>query len=191
MVCHREEKIRSVALDTNSRTSVALIKLLLQKRIGLDLTFVHHEPNLDAMLRKCDAALLIGDAALKLSHQEYEVVDLAEAWIKWQKRPFVFALWACRGEESAPQDLVAVFHEAKAFGLRSRPEIAKQYAQKLNLPEAFLMEYLFRNIDYDLTISHMEGLEKFYSLAYAAGLIPGHDRVRFLRECADVGTASG
>jgi predicted solute-binding protein len=173
--------IRSVALDTSSRTSAVLVELLLRQRFGLAPELVPHAPDLDAMLRRCDAALLIGDAALRLSPDEFEIMDLAEAWIAWQRRPFVFAFWACRqGLDVPPEELVGAFHEAKAWGLGARDEIAAVYSKRLGLAPGFLRAYLESNIDYELGAPHLEGLERFYALAAAAGLIPEVRRLRLL-----------
>jgi predicted solute-binding protein len=96
LVRHRDRAIRTVALDTSSRTSADLLKLLLEDRSGLRPRYIHHAPNLPAMMESCDAALLIGDAALQVAEGDYEILDLAQAWAEWQRRPFVFAFWACR-----------------------------------------------------------------------------------------------
>ncbi len=180
MIRHRDRPIRSVALDNSSRTSVVLLKLLLGERLGLNPVFVPHAPDPEAMLRHHDAALLIGDAALKLSPDRCEIVDLAGAWIAWQGKPFVFAIWACVGDPSLPKDLASVFQEARDWGLERRDEVADVYAGKLGLPKAFLLEYLRENIDYRLDREHLEGLDRFYRLAHARGLIPGTLPVRFL-----------
>ncbi len=172
--------LRSVALDTSSRTSVALIRLLLQRRMGLSPGLVPHPPDLPQMLQKCDAALLIGDAALKLSPEDYEIVDLAEEWIAWQGRPFVFAFWACRAGIPEPAELVETFLQAKRWGLQASEEIAGVYSTNLDLPKAFLEDYLRFNIDYDLGPGHVEGLTRFYQLAFDSGLIPEVRPVRFL-----------
>lgn len=180
MVRHMDRDVRSVALDTSSRTSVVLLKLLLRSKMGLDPTFVPHPPDLKGMLERCDAALLIGDTALQVSSRDYESLDLAEAWIEWQGRPFVFAFWACRSGARLPDDTAEVFQEAKRWGLGARPEIIAEYSRKLNLSPSFLDEYLSSNIEYDLEEPHVEGLESFYRLAHAAALIPGLETVRFL-----------
>ena len=112
---------------------------------------------------------------------EFEIVDLAEAWIAWQQRPFVFAFWACRpGLDVQPEELVRAFHEAKAWGLAARDEIAAAYSRRLGLAAGFLRAYLERNIDYELGARHLEGLERFYALAAGAGLIPEVRRLRLL-----------
>jgi chorismate dehydratase len=172
--------IRSVALDTSSRTSVAFTKVLLEAKLGLHPEYVPHAPDLSAMLHKCDAALLIGDAALQIRPEDYEVLDLAEEWTKWQQTPFVTAFWACRADVPVPEDMVVTFQRAKEYGLQERPEIAVSFAKSLNLPAAFLERYLHENIDYALESRHVEGLQRFYQLAHAQDLIPGIRPFRFL-----------
>lgn len=158
--------------------------------MGLQPSFVPQAPDVAAMLRRCDAAVIIGDKALKVSPEEYRMTDLAEAWIQWQGLPFVFALWACRSDRGLPSDVPAVFQEAKEYGLRCRAEIAATYSRVLELPEPFLYSYLFDNVDYDLAPRHIEGLEKFYSLACSQGLIPRLKPLRFLSAKAAVETTA-
>ncbi len=180
MVSHRGRPIRSVALDTSSKTSVELLKLLLEVRMGLRPSYVEHAPDLPAMLRLCDAALLIGDAALRVRPGEYEVLDLAQAWIDWQQRPFVFAFWACRTDAPLPEDLGLTFLEARDWGLGARAEIVRDYARRLDLSEPFLFDYLSQSVNYDMGPGHIEGLQRFYHLAHTRGLIAENHPLRFL-----------
>jgi chorismate dehydratase len=173
-------EIHSVALDTSSRTSVALLKLLLKMKLGREPRYEEHPPDLEDMLRRCDAALIIGDAALRLSPDEYSITDLAREWITWQQRPFVFAFWACRPNLSVAEDLVDVFHSAREWGLERREEIVTSFSRRLELPVPFLREYLVRNIDYDFGAKHLEGLERFFRLAFEVGLTPQNTPARFL-----------
>ncbi len=191
LVKKRVPKIQTVALDTSSRSSAALVELLLRTRLGLDPKFLPRRPSLPGMLDGCDAALLIGDAALKLERREYEVLDLAEEWIAWQKTPFVFAFWACRMDARLPENIVTIFHEARAWGVNRFPEIVKVYSRKLNLPEDFLLDYLSRNITYDMGKTHVGGLESFYRLAGEAGMIPKVLDARFLPEVPHLVADSG
>jgi chorismate dehydratase len=164
--------IHSVALDESSRTSVALAKILLHEKMGIRPEYISCPPDLDMMLQRSDAALLIGDPALKVNLADYEATDLAEEWVKWQQKPFVCAFWACRKDASLPSDLNDIFLEAKNWGLQQREEIASVFAESLNLPAPFLESYLRHNIDYDLGPTHLEGLSRFYQLAKQENLIP-------------------
>jgi chorismate dehydratase len=174
-----QASINTVALDTSSRTSVALTKIFLQAKMRMHPQFVPHPPDAPAMLKDCDAALLIGDPALKVRLEDYDALDLAREWVQWQRKPFVFAFWACRSGVSLPPDLNAIFLEAKAWGLDRREEIAAAYAKLLDLPQPFLEDYLVRNINYDLSAQHIGGLLKYYELALQEGLIPELQPLRF------------
>jgi chorismate dehydratase len=175
-------EIRSVALDASSRTSVALAKILLQKRMGFRPEYVSLPPDPEAMLKSCDAALLIGDAALKVRLEAYETTDLAELWVQWQRQPFVFAFWACRTGIHLPADLPSIFREAKEWGLQRREEIALVFSRRLNLQVQFLENYLRDNIDFNLGERHLEGLRRFYELAKQQDLISELRPAQFLQE---------
>lgn len=164
--------VDSVALDTCSRTSVALTKVLLQAKMNIHPKFVPCPPDLQSMLGSCDAALLIGDAALRVKLEEYDVTDLGGEWARWQEKPFVCAFWACRTDKQLPADLCSIFLEAKDWGLGRRREIASVYAASLNLPAPFLEDYLHQNINYEMGPEHVEGLNRFYQLAKQEHLIP-------------------
>jgi chorismate dehydratase len=178
---HGSIAMRSIALDTSSRTSVALLKLLIQTRLGLHPEFIPHEPEIGGMLRRCDAALIIGDAALRCSPEEYQITDLAAEWRSWQGHPFVFAFWACREEIPMPEDLVKTFVEAKNWGLERITEIASNYARTLDLPVDFLERYLRYNLDHNLGESHKKGLERFYHLSHLAGLTETNRAVDYIK----------
>src|SRR5277367_4041885 len=100
-------QIQSVALDTSSMTSVALTKVLFAKCWGLAPSYHPMEPHLEKMLAAYDAALVIGDPALKIDRSRYQTIDLAEEWIRWTGKSFVFAFWAIRREAlgQAPPEL--------------------------------------------------------------------------------------
>jgi chorismate dehydratase len=174
--------IRSVALDTSSRTSVCLLKLLLQQWMGIHPEYVPHAPDVTEMLRSCDAALIIGDTALRCSTDEYEILDLAAAWKEWQGLPFVFAFWACRKEASDLPGIVEVFQQARDWGVSRIVEIADEYAKNLDLPAPFLERYLRQNLDHTMNSEHILGLQRFYRLAFDAGLIETLNPLRFVAD---------
>ena len=166
-----KKEIRSVALDTSSRTTAALTKILLRETRGIQPEYVPHPPDLAKMLDRCDAALLIGDAALQVNPDDYDTIDLVEEWRRWRKLPFVCAVWACRKGFTFPHDLTETFHAAKEWGMQRFHEIAASYAIKLNLSSTFLEDYLKQNIDFDLGQEHIEGLWEFHRQAEKHGLI--------------------
>src|ERR1700676_746982 len=126
------DQIRSVALDTSSMTSVALLKILFEKWMGGGRSYTSMAPDVDQMLASHDAGLLIGDPALKIDRARYHTLDLAEEWIRHTGKPFVFAFWAIRGaafEEAVPSlDLPAVFQNSRDHGLE--PSRVSQIARE-------------------------------------------------------------
>lgn len=82
--------IRSIALDSSSRTAAALLRILCAQRFGIEPEFVTMRPDLPAMLDRCDAALLIGGAALFVEHGAIDKIDLGEAWTAMTGLPFVW-----------------------------------------------------------------------------------------------------
>jgi len=180
------EKIRSVALDTSSMTSVALTKILFEKWMGGGRTFTPMAPDVDRMLAVHDAGLLIGDPALKIDRKRYHTLDLAEEWIRHTGKPFVFAFWAVRGDalrEAAPSlDLPAVFQNSRDHGLEpsSLNQIAREWAPRLDVSETDVRSYLTQNIHYQLDAGCLEGLQLFYRYAAEIGALPAAPELRFV-----------
>jgi chorismate dehydratase len=180
------EKVRTVALDTSSMTSVALTKILFEKWLGGGRTFTSMAPDLDRMLAAHDAGLLIGDPALKIDRKRYHTLDLAEEWIRHTGKPFVFAFWAVRRDalpEAAPVlDLPAVFQNSRDHGLEpsSINEIARAWAPRLDIGEADVRSYLTQNIHYRLDAGCLEGLRLFYRYAAEIGALPAAPELQFV-----------
>ena len=180
------EKIRSVALDTSSITSVALIKILFEKWLGGGRTFTPMAPDIEKMLTAHDAGLLIGDPALQIDRTRYFTLDLAEEWIRHTGKPFVFAFWAVRQDalhEAAPsQDLATVFQQSRDHGLESSSldRIAREWAPRLNLKESAVRSYLTDNIYYHLDAPCLEGLHLFYRYAAEIGALPPAPELHFV-----------
>jgi chorismate dehydratase len=180
------EQIRTVALDTSSMTSVALTKILFEKWLHGGRTFTSMAPNLEEMLAHHDAALVIGDPALQIDRSRYLTLDLAEEWIRYTGKPFVFAFWAVRQDalrEAAPaQDLAAVFQQSRDHGLEpaSLDQIARQWAPRLTLTQTEVRSYLTENIHYYLDPLCLEGLQLFYRYAAEIGALPAAPEICFL-----------
>lgn len=164
------EQIRRVALDTNSRTSATLIRILLRERWGLDPEYLHERPDPERMLAEADAALLIGDPALRVDRDRYLIIDLAAEWKTLTGLPFVFAVWAVRPEVEIP-DLPFYFKSSLRYGLSSLDILVREAAGEMGLDSAEVRSYLTDNLSFFLRQEEIEGLEEFYRRAYNHGLI--------------------
>jgi predicted solute-binding protein len=164
------DQVRRVALDVNSRTSVALLKILLDSR-GLQPEYLEQRPELDRMLEEADAALLIGDPALAIDRDRYEVLDLAAEWHRLTGHPFVFAVWAVRPEVDVP-DLAFYFKSSLRYGLSSLDILVREAAAALSLDPEMVRTYLSDNLSFFLRWPEISGLVEFYRRAHALGLIP-------------------
>jgi chorismate dehydratase len=177
------EEIRTVALDSSSLTSVALTRILFEKYWGGARTFDSHAPDLGPMLAKYDAALLIGDPALKVDRSRYKTWDLAEEWIRFTHKPFVFAFWAVREDASRKSmlDLPTIFQDSRDHGLEpvNIDQIARIWAAKLAIGEDDVRRYLTSNIHYFLDDGCLNGLQVFYQYASECGLLPAAPELRF------------
>lgn len=180
------EKIRTVALDTSSLTSVALTKVLFEKWLGGGRTFTAMPPDIEKMLASHDAGLLIGDPALQIDRSRYLTLDLAEEWIRYTGKPFVFAFWALRQDalrEASPvQDLAAVFQQSRDHGLEpeSLDYISREWAPRLGITESDVRSYLTENIHYRLDAPCLEGLHLFYRYAAEIGALPTAPEMDFI-----------
>jgi chorismate dehydratase len=184
------DKIRSVALDTSSMTSVALTKVLFEKWLGGGRTYSPMAPNIEKMLTQHDAGLVIGDPALQIDRSRYFTLDLAEEWIRHTGKPFVFAFWAVRQQamqedalgEMSSQHLAAVFQQSRDHGLApaSLDQIAAEWAPKLRISESDARLYLTENIHYDLDAACLEGLQLFYRYAAEIGALPPAPEMNFI-----------
>jgi chorismate dehydratase len=206
------ELVRRLALDTNSRSSVALVRLLCEGFWHIKPEFVNMPPDPAAMLSNADAALVIGDPALTVrlkvdalaekrpsgggccggddSEQPVPgidalfVYDVAQQWREMTGKPCVLAVWAGRREVVTPE-VVADFMASKEYGLSQIGEIAEAAAMKLDLPPRHLERYLRENIDFSLDAENLDGLRHYFDLAAAAGLIPRARPIEFAATTKD------
>ena len=180
------ETIQTVALDTSSMTSVALIKVLFAKWWGGSRTFTPVAPDIEQMLKMHDAGLVIGDPALQIDRSRYLTYDLAEEWIRLTGKPFVFAFWAVRQAAlaDAPRDLdlATVFQESRDHGLQ--PEnldpITREWGPRVALSESEVKSYLTENIHYSLDPACLDGMRLFYQFACECGALPSVPSLCFL-----------
>jgi chorismate dehydratase len=179
------KKMRTVALDTSSMTSVALVKILFAKWLGGAREYKAMVPDLDAMLEACDAALLIGDPALQVDRTRYFTLDLAEEWVARTGKSFVFAFWAIRRQALVGRNAAAIaaaFKNSRDHGLlpKNLEAIAQDWAPRLGLSVGGVRVYLTHHIHYYLDPPCLEGLELYYRLGAEIGALPPSPALRFV-----------
>lgn len=193
------DRAQRIALDSSSRSSAALVRLLCANHWHIQPEFVEAAPDPVAMLTQADAALVIGDPALRIAvkmdflagkqpsgerccqgdpsempvpgYETLFVYDVAYQWREMTGRPCVLALWVARRDAVTPE-VVADFLASKQYGLERIGEIADAASVKLELPPTALERYLRENIDFSLDEENRVGLELYYRQCAAAGLIP-------------------
>jgi len=191
------EQVKSFALDRSSRSTQTLTRILCAEKWKIAPDFFEAPPDLDAMLQQTDAALLIGDPALRIavgiekdswpgaqgqtvcqaatlgiSNSELlYVYDVVGEWRSLTGLPAVLAIWAARRDIATPE-VIADFLASRDFGLSRIPEISFDAARELELPERTLDSYLRQNIDFSLDEENRRGLESYFDHAEKLGLIP-------------------
>jgi chorismate dehydratase len=192
--------VRSIAMDTSSRTSVALVQVLCARHFTIQPVLEQHGPDLATMLARCDAALIIGDAALLLGgnlevrsrksevrsrksevgsrKSEVEKIDLGETWTAMTGLPFVYAFWAGRLGALDAAD-VAALQRARDAGVTQPDLIAREYFADSHEHQAIGARYLRDNIKYYLRDEERAGLEMFYRYAAEAGVVPSAGQLEF------------
>jgi chorismate dehydratase len=189
-------EVTRIALDRTSRSTQALVRILCNKRWHITPEFFEAEPDLAPMLAQADAALLIGDPALRLAIAsaskakrgapgewvipagiagvqgvaELLQFDIVEEWRALTSSPAVLAVWAGRREVVTPE-VVQDFQDSLAFGLRHLDAIVAESAAEMNLPVGDLRRYFTENIDYQLDEENLRGLAAYYGMAAQLGLI--------------------
>jgi chorismate dehydratase len=164
------EHVQTIAADTSSRTSNALLRILCYERFGIDPEFVPMAPEPKTMLERCDAALIIGDPALFLDAAAAGVqkIDLGDEWTSMTSLPFVWAFWAGR-PGMVPPEAVAALTAARDAGVGSSDRIADDYCGPGRA--ALCRRYLRDNIKYVLGEREQAGLHLYYELAVKHELI--------------------
>jgi len=187
---------RRLALDRGSRSTQALTKILCANRWNISPIFAEAAPDIADMLASSDAALVIGDPALRLAiaaeskakpgrdgellcagatvglsqFPTLHIYDVVREWWQMTERPAVLAVWAAR-QDIVTESLSDEFLDSLSFGLENLDAICKEASAEMNLPEKELKLYLKTNIDYSLDDENRKGLLAYYSHAFKLGLI--------------------
>jgi chorismate dehydratase len=160
------ERVRTLATDASSRSSAALARIVLERRYGARPRAVPMPPDVPAMLDTADAALLIGDPALRLRPEAlpYTTLDLGGEWCALTGLPMVFAVWACR-PETAARDWTEAFLGSCRYGLEHLEDIVRAEAAPRGLSEALAREYLTHRVVLELGEREYEGMRVFVEYA--------------------------
>jgi chorismate dehydratase len=159
-------QIRSLATDAGSRTSVQLARIILAEKFGVTPGLISMPAGLATMLGEADAALLIGDAALRVDPAKlpFETLDLGGEWVSMTGVPMVFAVWAGRKEVVRP-GLTAAFNSSCRYGLAHIDNVIRSESVTRDFPEALVREYLTSRIVFELGARDYAGLALFLERA--------------------------
>jgi chorismate dehydratase len=174
--------VRSIVMDTSSRTSVALVRVLCARLFKIEPAIEAHSPDLNAMLARGDAALIIGDKALvwdpdtvrlkpDTTYEKIQKIDLGEAWTSMTGLPFVWAFWAGRAGLLTADDIAAL-QAARNAGVSQSDAVAREYFRDAPEHRDLGARYLRDNIKYYLGADERAGLELFYRYAIEIGVVP-------------------
>jgi chorismate dehydratase len=174
--------LRTVAADTASRTTIAYTRILFHKWGNPSAAFIPLAADLDLMLTRADAAIIIGDPALlaleeqsnrfERTGEQLIYHDLAHEWRILTGLPFISAIWsiACSGplDESIARDFIA----SRDHGLQNIDALVKQWSRRIAIPENTVRTYLTENIHYTLDQECVEGMKVFFRTAAELQILP-------------------
>jgi len=157
-------EIRRLAADSSSRTSVQLARVVLERKYGANPEITAHPPDVDAMLETADAALVIGDPALRIDpiHVPFHVYDLGAEWEDMTRHPMVFAVWAGRKGLVSPA-VVEAFRSSCHYGRERMEEIVAAESAARGFTAELVREYLTRHIVHELGARDYAGMDLFLS----------------------------
>jgi chorismate dehydratase len=209
---------RRIALDTSSRATAGLVRILAKEHWGIQPEFVDAAPDPGEMLKSADAALVIGDPALRISlkmealsgkspggggccegdpdempvagFETLFVYDVTHQWREMTHRPSVLAFWA-GNKALVSAEVMADFLASKRYGMERIREISEAASIKLDLPPRALERYLTENIHFDLDEDNLSGLQLYFEKAAAHGLVPRARALEFAREASDPAVRRG
>ncbi len=182
--------IGSFAADTGSRTSVVLTQVIAAHMHGIRPQVRPYPPKLDEMLEIADAALIIGDPALRIdprmtswNGQPVHVYDLGSEWEEMTDLPMAFAVWGVKNIADFG-GLGETLAESARYGRRRIPDIVDAESKRLGLEAGMVQEYLTGNVRYDLGEREHEAIRTYLRLASELGLTEAPREVKFLPEPA-------
>ena len=174
------ERVGTLALDTSSRTSVALTRVMTAKYFDIAPRFIDEGPDLEMMVRRADAALLIGDPALFADYRRLglDKIDLGQAWKDFTGLPFVYACWTGRPGALTSDD-VKQLQRARAVGAMTPEIVSHGYYPDDAVKAAIGADYLRENIRFRMGEREEAGLARFFALAAEVGVVPKTQPLRW------------
>jgi chorismate dehydratase len=172
------KKVGRVALDSSSRTSAALVKIIFREFLGFEPEWEDAQPDLKSMLARADAALIIGDPAMKVPRDQFRVFDLASLWHEFTGYGFVFAMWMARANTSKVH--MIDFAAARDEGLAHLDQVIASYSHQIDLSPNEIKQYLTENIVFGLNEEMRKGLLLYFELAQKHRLIGKSKPVEFI-----------
>ncbi|MCI3920285.1 menaquinone biosynthesis protein [Paenibacillus sp. TRM 82003] len=178
-----------IALAATSATTVHLLKIIMAKRYDYSPDYVEMAPNLETMMNTCDAALLIGDDAIRAgweaSSSAYVRYDLCTLWTEWTGYGMTFAVWAVREAWAAANtDAVRLLHEAllasKRKGVELPEDLLDEAVRRIGGTKSYWRAY-FGQLHYDFDERHRQGLELYFRLANELGFLETNPPLRMWR----------
>ena len=173
------ENIDSVALDESSRTSATLVKVIFREFLEREPEWSTRAPNIQEMLDKNDAALIIGDPGMGFRRRGLNVWDMAGLWKQYTGLGFVFAMWMVR-DEAVERARFVDFAAARDEGCAHIENIVLSYQDKIPMPVPELRNYLTENIVFNVDEAMEKGLRLYFELASKHNLIDGVKPLRFI-----------
>ena len=184
------DAIESFAADTGSRTSVVLTQILAARMHGIRPQVRPYPPKLSEMLQVADAALVIGDPALRIDPamtswegRPVHVYDLGAEWRELTGLPMVFAVWGVKNLAES-DGLAEALGDSAAYGLARIEEIAAIEGPRRGFDPALVREYLTRFVRFEIGDREREAMQLYLRLAAELGLAEPAPDVRFLPEAA-------
>jgi len=174
--------LRSVAADTASRTTLAYARMMFRKWGNPDAQFLPLKADLDAMLQKADAAIMIGDPALLALEERYNrlertgeelvYLDMAEEWRALTGLAFVSAVWSAAPGGPWDESIAEDFIRSRDHGLENIDALVAEWSARMPIPESTIRSYLTTNIHYVLDEECVEGMQGFFRMAAECGVLP-------------------
>ena len=171
--------ISRVAVRNTANTSLILLKILMREKYASNPEYIFLDADLEQMLYRADAALIIGRDAVNLGLRYQNHLDLGEEWYDLTGLPFVFSFYAGRKFILGKDDIEPI-RQSFNLGTRNIEKICKEYAEIDNVVWSTYHDFISKIIKYQFSELDHDGLNEFYNYAFFFGYIDQIPDVNFL-----------